>query len=224
MATAIFPPRIEIPRRLRALVRARETSLVVLAMAVGVICGVVVLAMSAIVKGLHALFFNLPYGTRLSSVSELDWRLAVAAPCLGGLVFGLGSRALARWRSGREVDPIEANALHGGRMSVIGSLIVAAQTVWSSGVGASVGLEAGYTQLSSGLASWLGCAFRLRRPDLRTLVGCGAAAGIAAAFGPPLGAAFYAFELVIGSYSVASLAPVGAAAIIGYLVVVQFER
>ena len=51
-----------------------------------------------------------------------------------------------------------------------------------------------------------------------------AAAGIAAAFGAPLGGAFYGFELVIGSYSVASLAPVGAAAVIGYLVVAQFER
>ena len=224
MATAIFFPRIEIPRRLRALVRARETSLIVLAMAVGVISGVVVLVMSAIVNGLHALFFNLPYGTRLSSVSELDWRLAVAVPCLGGLVFGVATQVIARRRAGREVDPIEANALHGGRMSVIGSLIVAAQTMWSSGVGASVGLEAGYTQLSSGLASRLGRAFRLRRRDLRTLVGCGAAAGIAAAFGAPLAGAFYAFELVIGSYSVASLAPVGAAAIIGYLVVAQVER
>ncbi len=88
----------------------------------------------------------------------------------------------------------------------------------------TLGLEAGYTQLSSGLASWLGRAFRLRRRDLRTLVGCGAAAGIAAAFGAPLAGAFYAFELVIGSYSVASLAPVGAAAVIGYLVVAQVER
>src|SRR5262249_58796575 len=66
--------------------------------------------------------------------------------------------------------------------------------------------------------------FRLRRRDLRTLVGCGAAAGIAAAFGAPLAGAFYAFELVIGSYSVASLAPVGAAAVIGYQVVARFER
>src|SRR5580704_16017164 len=224
MANAVTFSRIEIPRRLRALVRARETSLVFIAMLVGVGSGVVVLAMSGIADVLHAVFFNLPLGTRLSSVTELDWRLAVGVPCLGGLALGLANIGLARWRAGREVDPIEANALHGGRMSVTGSIIVAAQTVWSSGVGASVGLEAGYTQLASSLASRLGRAFRLRRRDLRVLVGCGAAAGIAGAFGAPLGGAFYAFELVIGSYSVASLAPVGAAAVIGYLVVAQFER
>ena len=99
MATTISFPRIEIPRRLRALVRARETSLVVLAMIVGAVSGLVVLAMGAIVTGLHALFFDLPYGTRLSSVSALDPRLAVAVPCLGGLVFGLATQALVRWRS-----------------------------------------------------------------------------------------------------------------------------
>ena len=99
-------------------------------------------------------------------------------------------------------------------MSIRGSLIVAAQTVWSSGVGASVGLEAGYTQLASGIASGIGRAFRLRRSDMRILVGCGAAAAIAGAFGAPLGGAFYGFELIIGSYSVASLAPVGMAGLV----------
>ena len=39
---------------------------------------------------------------------------------------GLHCMLLARWRPAREVDPIEANALHGGRMSLRGSLIVAA--------------------------------------------------------------------------------------------------
>ena len=54
------------------------------------------------------------------------------------------------------------------------------------------------------------------------LVGCGAAGAIAGAFGAPLAGAFYAFELVIGSYSVACLAPVGIAALVGYLVAHAF--
>jgi CIC family chloride channel protein len=63
----------------------------------------------------------------------------------------------------------------------------------------------------------------LRRRDLRELVGCGAAAGISAAFGAPLAGAFYAFELVIASYSVGSLAAVGAAALVSYVVSLQFQ-
>ena len=78
---------------------------------------------------------------------------ALLVPSLGGLALGLAFLWLLRWRPAREIDPIEANALHGGRMSFRGSVIVALQTVWSSGVGASVGLEAGYTQIASGIAS-----------------------------------------------------------------------
>jgi CIC family chloride channel protein len=101
-------------------------------------------------------------------------------------------------------------------MSFRGSVIVALQTIWSSGVGASVGLEAGYTQLASGIAASLGRGFHLRRADQRIMVGCGAAAAIAGAFGAPLAGAFYAFELVIGGYTPASLTPVGVAAVAGY--------
>jgi CIC family chloride channel protein len=103
-------------------------------------------------------------------------------------------------------------------MSFRGSLVVALQTIWSSGVGASVGLEAGYTQLASGIAASLGRGFHLRRADQRIMVGCGSAAAIAGAFGAPLAGAFYAFELVIGGYTPASLTPVGVAAVAGYFV------
>ena len=215
--------RIEIPRRLRALVRARESSLVGLAAIVGAIAGVVVAVMGDTVDMLHEIFFRLAPGERLSGRLTLDPWLAVAVPVIGGILFGLASEVIQRWRPDREIDPIEANALHGGRMSVLGSLVVALQTVWSSGVGASVGLEAGYTQMSSGIASWIGRAFRLRRGDLRILVGCGAAAGIAGAFGAPLAGAFYGFELIIGSYSPVSLAPVGIASLIGFLVAHYFS-
>ena len=213
---------IEAPRRLRAFVRAHEASLIVLAALVGTIGGLVVAAMSALVEVLHVLLFNLEMGDRLSSQFRIEpWR-ALLVPSLGGLLLGFAFLLLVRWRPAREVDPIEANALHGGRMSFRGSVIVALQTVWSSGVGASVGLEAGYTQLSSGLAASLGRGFHLRRADQRVMVGCGAAAAIAGAFGAPLAGAFYAFELVIGGYTPASLTPVGVAAVAGYFVAHAF--
>ena len=209
---------LEIPRRLRAVVRARESSLIALAILVGIVGGLVVAAMGRSVDLLHEWFFHLESGERLSARLTLNPVLALSVPLAGGLVFGIASELLKWWRPEREIDPIEANALHGGRMSLLGSIIVAAQTVWSSGVGASVGLEAGYTQFASGIASRIGIAFRLRRADLRILVGCGAAAGIAGAFGAPLAGAFYGFELIIGSYAPASLAPVGISALIGFLV------
>jgi CIC family chloride channel protein len=209
---------LEAPRRLRAFVRAHETSLVVLAALVGALGGLVVVAMSAAVDALHVVLFNLEAGDRLSSQVKIDPLRALLVPSLGGLLLGIAFLLLVRWRPAREIDPIEANALHGGRMSFRGSVIVALQTIWSSGVGASVGLEAGYTQLSSGLAASLGRGFHLRRVDQRLMVGCGAAAAIAGAFGAPLAGAFYAFELVIGGYTPASLTPVGVASVVGYFV------
>ncbi len=209
---------LEAPLRLRAFVRAHETSLVVLAALVGTVSGWVVLAMSVAVAALHALLFNIDIRERLSSQFSIEPLRAVLVPSLGGLALGLALLLLQRWRPAREIDPIEANALHGGRMSFRGSVIVALQTVWSSGVGASVGLEAGYTQLASGISASLGRAFHLRRADQRIMVGCGAAAAIAGAFGAPLAGAFYAFELVIGGYTPASLTSVGVAAVAGYFV------
>ncbi len=216
-----FNKPLEVPHRLRAIVRARESSIIVLALVVGALAGLVIVAMGEVVTLMHIVFFGLDPGERLSGQISLNPVYALATPTLGGLLFGLVTSYITR-RRGTEVDPIEANALHGGRMSMRGSLIVAAQTMWSSGVGASVGLEAGYTQLASGIASKIGQAFRLRRSDMRVLVGCGAAGAIAGAFGAPLGGAFYAFELIIGSYSIASLAPVGMAALLGYLTAQMF--
>ena len=164
------------------------------------------------------MLFAIPAGEHLSSQDKIDPLRAVLVPGIGGSLLGGAFLLLLRWRPAREVDPIEANALHGGRMSFRGSVIVALQTIWSSGVGASVGLEAGYTQLASGLGASIGRGFHLRRADQRIMVGCGAAAAIAGAFGAPLAGAFYAFELVIGGYTPASLTPVGVAAVIGYLV------
>jgi chloride channel protein, CIC family len=218
MAMASSTRRIEAPHRLRAFVRAHETSLVAIAAFIGLTAGLVVAAMGAAVSLLHSLFFGLTFDERLSAQPSIDPARALIVPALGGFVLGLAFLLVHRWRPSREVDPIEANALRGGHMSLRGSMIVALQTVWSSGVGASVGLEAGYTQIASGTASAIGRAFRLRRADQRIMVGCGAAAAIAGAFGAPLAGAFYAFELILGAYTPPSLASIGVAALAGYTV------
>ena len=205
---------IHIPAMLRALVRADEMWLAVLAAMVGAAGGICVVAMTAVTQWMHELLFGIGPHDRLSAQVEVPIATALLVPSLGGLAFGLAGLALVKWWSRRAVDAIEANALHGGRMSLNDSLVVVAQTMWSNGVGASVGLEAGYTQIGAALASRLGRSFRVRRNDLRLLVGCGAAAAIAAAFNAPLAGAFYAFELVIGTYTLAALAPVIIASIV----------
>ena len=207
------------PQVLRALVRADEVWLVALAALVGGVVGVAVWMMTEATQLIHELLFGIGPNQRLSAMTTLDPILCVAVPALGGLTLGILGLGLNRVYRRRTVDPIEANALYGGRMSLIGSLIVVIQTVLSNGVGASVGLEAGYTQIGSAIASRWGHAFRVRRSDLRLLVGCGAAAAIAGAFNAPLTGTFYAFELVIGTYSLGTFAPVAAAALVSIAVV-----
>ena len=206
------------PPWLRAAIRADETALVVVAAVIGVAAGLATVAMSAVTQLCHEILFAIPHGQRLSAQAAVaPWR-SVVVPLLGGLAVGVLGLAVARWWPRPAVDPIEANALYGGRMSLNDSLVVVAQTLLSNGVGASVGLEAGYTQIGSAMASRLGRLLRVRRADLRLLVGCGSAAAIAAAFNTPLAGAFYAFELVIGTYTLVALTPVIAATVGAVLV------
>ncbi|MBV9077728.1 MAG: chloride channel protein [Methylobacteriaceae bacterium] len=216
------------PESLRAVVRGSELALLGLGAFVGALAGVLVAGIGALTQISHEILFSLERGERLSSAMRLDPINVLVAPVGGGCLLGLLILAVRyRWRRAKPgrtgnppppVDPIEANALHGGRLSLRESVLVVVQNVVSNGSGASVGLEAAYTQISSALASKLGGVFEARRGDLRVLVGCGAAAAIAAAFNAPLTGAFYAFEHVIGTYAAASLAPVVGAALAGTLV------
>src|ERR1043165_3851357 len=63
---------IEIPSSLRALVRARESSILFLGAAIGAIAGAVVAGMGGLVTLMHTYLFALPPGERLSAASSLD--------------------------------------------------------------------------------------------------------------------------------------------------------
>ncbi|HSR65012.1 MAG TPA: chloride channel protein, partial [Xanthomonadaceae bacterium] len=201
---------------LRRRFRASDGWFIGLAAMVGALAGAMTVLQGRLAHVLQAHFFGLPPQARLSASLSLTPAQLLVLP-LGGLLLGVFT-LVVRARRRALVDAVEANALHGGRMSMRDSLIVAGQTLLSNGFGASVGLEAAYAQMGAGAGSHLGRILRLRRADMRTLVGAGAGAAIAAAFGAPLTGAFYAFEIVIGAYSPSALAPVAAAALAGTFV------
>ena len=195
---------------LRLRMRASELWLIALSVAVGLAAGVLAVLQARAAHGLQQLLYGIGPDDRLSAVQHISAFAALWLP-IGGLALGVFTWLARRRRPNPLVDVVEANALYGGALSAIDSAIVCAQTVLSNGVGASVGLEAGYAQAGGAAASWAGRQLKLRRHDMRILVGAGAGAAIGAAFGAPLTGAFYAFEIVIGSYTPSAIAPVAAA-------------
>jgi CIC family chloride channel protein len=202
---------------LRGRIRASELWLTGIATLVGALSGLATLAVSLAAHGLQSIFYRIGPHQRLSAIGDLTPVALIVAPA-GGLALGLLTWLWIHRRPTPIVDPVEANALRGGRMSLRDSLFLSLQAIVSNGCGASVGLEAAYAQMGAAIASLTGGALNLRRSDLRTFVGAGAGAGIAAAFGAPLTGAFYAFEVIIGSYAVANIAPVVGAALAGALI------
>src|SRR5579862_6747165 len=93
--TKVHP--LEVPRRFRAWVRAREAGTVTLGAVVGAVAGLVVTVMGGVVSSLHQVFFMLPSGTRLSASAAINPLPALLVPALGGLLLGFAALSLSRF-------------------------------------------------------------------------------------------------------------------------------
>jgi CIC family chloride channel protein len=226
------PARILAETRRR--LRASELWLIALSVGVGAAAGALAVFQVRIAHLVQMLIYHIDFEEHLSASAKVTWPEVIWLP-IGGLLLGLLSWAIRQRRTTPLVDVVEANALHGGALPLSDSAIVCAQTLISNGVGGSVGLEAAYAQAGGAAASFVGRRMKLRRHDMRILVGAGAGAAIGAAFGAPLTGAFYAFEIVIGSYTPSAIAPVAAACLasvvssealggIPYSIQIQAER
>jgi len=216
----LSPPRrwpLRVLGALRRRLRTSELWLIALSVVVGAAAGLLAVFQSRIAHALQGALYRIGDADHLSAVARISPLSALWLPA-GGLALGLFTWAVRRRRATGLVDVVEANALHGGVLSLTDSVVVCVQTMLSNGVGASVGLEAAYAQAGGAAASFAGGRLKLRRRDMRILVGAGAGAAIGAAFGAPLTGAFYAFEIVIGSYTPSAIAPVAAACLASVLV------
>ncbi len=144
------------------------------------------------------------------------WALLIL-PAVGALLTALWIHLVRRrGETGVGVAGImEAVALHGGRISFGGSIARVVGAVLTVGFGGSAGPEDPSVQIGAAFGSQIGRRLKLSAARVRTLVGCGAAAGISAAFNAPIAGVFFAIEIILGEFSGASIAWVVLAAVAG---------
>jgi CIC family chloride channel protein len=211
-------PRSRALGSVQRILRGSELAQIAVCAALGTGVGAAVAVLRKLVYYLHAVNFSLPAHGYLSAGIGVSQTAIVVVPFLGAAMLALFGYVSRRMRAAEIVDPIEANALYGGRLPFGPSMRLTLSTLISNGAGASLGMEAGYTQFGSAVFSYIGQALRLRRADQRVFVTSGAAAAIAAAFNAPFAGAFYGFELISGNYAPRALAPVAVAAVCGALI------
>jgi len=199
--------------RIRRVTQSGQFALSVLAFAVGGGVGGAVI----IFRETIALVQEATFGTGrdyyseplFSHIDKLPWWQVIAVPTIGGVVVGLLVKYLMPTKRPEGVaDVIEAAALQGGRMSGITGIKAALINACSIGFGASVGREGPAVHFGAAMGGWLAGSLNLNRSVSRTLLGCGAAAAVAASFNAPIAGALFASEVVIGHYALSAFAPI----------------
>lgn len=133
----------------------------------------------------------------------------ILIPATGGLIIGPMIYFLAREAKGHGVpEVINALLTNNGRIRPRVTIVKTLASSICIGSGGSAGREGPIIQIGSALGSSLGQLFNLTEDKTKTLVACGAAAGIAATFNAPLGGIFFALEVILREYGLKNFSSV----------------
>ena len=147
------------------------------------------------------------------------WVLALM-PALGGLIAGLIIYSFAPEAEGHGTDAI-IDAFH-NKKGVIRKrvpLIKAIASAITIGSGGSAGREGPIAQIGGGFGSFLGSKLKLGERETRTMLVCGAAAGIGAMFKAPLGSALFGTEVLYKrDFEMESMIPAIVSSVVAYAV------
>jgi len=207
--------------------------MVVAAIAVGLLGAMGAVVFRLLIRTVQALFWGGPDGLELlleegllaeandplNQAMGLPWYWRIAIPAAGGLIVGPLIYIFAREAKGHGIPEVmKAVALRGGVIRPRVAAIKSLASAISIGSGGAVGREGPIVQIGSAIGSTIGQWLRLPTIAVRTLVGCGAAAGISATFNAPIAGALFAAEIIIGDFAVTQFMPIVISSVVATVV------
>jgi len=188
----------------------------------GALAGLAILLLYAGIQAIRLPLFNI-FDDNGDSFADASVAFRVLVPLLGALVLGL----IVEWRvkllENGIVHIIERLMYYQGVLPMRTAIVDLLSSAVSIATGQSVGREGTAAHAGAAAGSWLARNLGLPNNSVRTLVGCGTAAGIAASFNTPLAAVIFAMEVVMMEYTIAGFAPIILAAVTGSLVTLNFS-
>ena len=200
-----------------------HTFMIIIAIIIGILAGFAAIGIRLMIEEISALAYS-GDGTLLDNIINSPWYVKVLIPALGGLIVGPLIYFFAPEAKGHGVPEVmQSILLKGGKIRPRVAVIKAFASAVTIGTGGSVGREGPIIQIGSSLGSAVAQFFRIPPKRMKTLVGCGAAAGIAAAFNAPIAGALFALEIILMDFAVAQFSPIVISSVMATVISHQFE-
>ncbi len=191
---------------------------VIVALIIGLLGGFGAVAFHYLIGGVQKISWG-SMEPHLSDFMAVPTWAKIVIPAAGGLVIGPLVYMFAREAKGHGVPEVmESVARKGGVMRprvVMAKFVGSAITI---GTGGSAGREGPIVQIGAAIGSVVGQFLRVSAGRMKTYVGCGAAAGIAATFNAPLAGALFAVEIVLGDFAIHQFSPIVISSVIATVV------
>ena len=190
-----------------------------IAVLIGLLVGYGAILFRLLIEMFQTIFTGSGHEGLVEILHALPWWHIVLMPVVGGMIVGPLVHFVFPGSRGHGVpEVISAVALHGGKMQLRDGLGKMLACSLSIGCGGSVGREGPVVHLGATLASTFGRSLQMSTRHMRTMVGCGAAAGIAASFNAPLAGVMFALEVILADYGLATFSPIVLSAVVATVI------
>jgi len=191
--------------------------MVILAVVIGILSGYFALFLRFAIEWVS--LFWVGERTWEDAIGTTPWYIILIAPTITGFIVGWITVRYLPGGELRGVTGVLADMVE--RKGQVHPRQLGTETVGTAlaiGGGASLGREGPTAAVGALIASKIGQHFNMNEQQLRVLIGCGVAAGIAASFNTPIAGALFALEVILADYAIATFSPIVIASVLATVI------